>query len=252
MVEAAAGRVGVVKPQVSFFERYGSAGFAALEDGHGGRPQRPASSSSPTRSAATSARRWMPTARRGSHPGSPLEADAMTANPFLGVGTLDGHASHSPRRRARASSSSPPRATPRPSRRSARSARDGSDGLGERRSPRSRSATPTSRRDGEWASIGFVIGATVDWADAGLRPSVRPRRSSARDSVIRAPDPPISPVASARWRRASSRARAAASSKPARSGSARRSRRARANTVVPVADQPTATPMGLRPKPPVR
>src|SRR3546814_13402465 len=32
VVEAAAGRVGVVKPQVAFFERYGSAGFAALED----------------------------------------------------------------------------------------------------------------------------------------------------------------------------------------------------------------------------
>ena len=32
VVDAAAGRVGIVKPQVSFFERYGSAGFAALED----------------------------------------------------------------------------------------------------------------------------------------------------------------------------------------------------------------------------
>lgn len=31
-VEAAAGRVGFVKPQVSFFERFGSAGFAALEE----------------------------------------------------------------------------------------------------------------------------------------------------------------------------------------------------------------------------
>lgn len=31
-VDAAAGRVGIVKPQVAFFERFGSAGFAALED----------------------------------------------------------------------------------------------------------------------------------------------------------------------------------------------------------------------------
>ena len=31
-VDAAAGRVGFIKPQVSFFERFGSAGFAALED----------------------------------------------------------------------------------------------------------------------------------------------------------------------------------------------------------------------------
>ena len=31
-VEAAAGRVGVVKPQAAFYERYGAAGFAALEE----------------------------------------------------------------------------------------------------------------------------------------------------------------------------------------------------------------------------
>ena len=31
VVEAAAGRVGIVKPQVAFFERFGSHGFAALE-----------------------------------------------------------------------------------------------------------------------------------------------------------------------------------------------------------------------------
>ena len=31
VVDAAAGRVGIVKPQISFFERYGAAGFIALE-----------------------------------------------------------------------------------------------------------------------------------------------------------------------------------------------------------------------------
>ena len=31
-VEAAVGRAAIVKPQVSFFERFGSAGFAALEE----------------------------------------------------------------------------------------------------------------------------------------------------------------------------------------------------------------------------
>ena len=31
MVEASAGRVGIVKPQIAFFERLGAAGFAALE-----------------------------------------------------------------------------------------------------------------------------------------------------------------------------------------------------------------------------
>ena len=74
---------------MSFFERYGSAGFAALED------------------VLTAARAAglivIADAKRGDigstmdayaeawlTPGSPLEADAMTANPFLGVGTLDG------------------------------------------------------------------------------------------------------------------------------------------------------------------
>ncbi|WP_317451953.1 orotidine-5'-phosphate decarboxylase [Microbacterium sp. NIBRBAC000506063] len=32
VVESAAGRAGVVKPQVAFFEAFGSAGFAALEE----------------------------------------------------------------------------------------------------------------------------------------------------------------------------------------------------------------------------
>ena len=32
VVEAVAGRAGIVKPQVAFFERYGAAGYAALED----------------------------------------------------------------------------------------------------------------------------------------------------------------------------------------------------------------------------
>ncbi|HEY2556987.1 MAG TPA: orotidine-5'-phosphate decarboxylase, partial [Diaminobutyricibacter sp.] len=32
VVDAVAGRAGIVKPQVAFFERYGAAGYAALED----------------------------------------------------------------------------------------------------------------------------------------------------------------------------------------------------------------------------
>ena len=89
MVDAAAGRVGIVKPQVSFFERYGSAGFAALED--------------VLAAARAAGLIVIADAKRGDigttmdayaeawlTPGSPLEADAMTVNPFLGVGTLEG------------------------------------------------------------------------------------------------------------------------------------------------------------------
>lgn len=88
-VEAAAGRAGVVKPQVAFFERYGSAGFAALEA---------------TISAARQAGLFViADAKRGDigstvdaygdawlAPGSPLEADAMTAYAYQGLGSLSG------------------------------------------------------------------------------------------------------------------------------------------------------------------
>jgi orotidine-5'-phosphate decarboxylase len=87
VVEAAAGRAGVVKPQVSFFERFGSRGFAALED---------------VMSAARSAGLLVVAdAKRGDigttmagyaqawlEPGAPLEADALTISPYLGGGSL--------------------------------------------------------------------------------------------------------------------------------------------------------------------
>ena len=87
VVEAAADRVGVVKPQVAFFERFGSAGFAALED---------------VMSAARAAGLIViADAKRGDigstmagyvsawlEPGSPLEADAVTVSPYLGPDSL--------------------------------------------------------------------------------------------------------------------------------------------------------------------
>ena len=87
VVEAAAPRVAVVKPQVAFFERFGSAGFAALEE---------------VMSAARAAGLIvLADAKRGDigttmdayaaawlTPGAPLEADAITVSPYLGVGAL--------------------------------------------------------------------------------------------------------------------------------------------------------------------
>jgi orotidine-5'-phosphate decarboxylase len=89
VVDAAAGRVAVVKPQVAFFERFGAAGFAALED---------------VISAGRSAGLLViADGKRGDigstvdaygdawlAPGSPLEADAMTAYAYQGLGSLDG------------------------------------------------------------------------------------------------------------------------------------------------------------------
>ena len=84
VVGAASGRVGIVKPQVAFFERHGAAGYLALE----------------TVIAAARAADLLviADAKRGDvglsvqaygeawlTPGSPLESDAMTVSPFLGV-----------------------------------------------------------------------------------------------------------------------------------------------------------------------
>jgi orotidine-5'-phosphate decarboxylase len=87
VVEAAAGRVGIVKPQVAFFERFGSAGFAALED--------------VLRAAREAGLLVIADAKRGDigstmdgyaaawlTSGSPLEADAVTLSPYLGPDSL--------------------------------------------------------------------------------------------------------------------------------------------------------------------
>jgi len=87
VVEASAGRVGVVKPQVAFFERFGAAGFAALED--------------VLRAARDAGLVVIADAKRGDigstmdgyaaawlSAGSPLEADAVTLNPYLGADSL--------------------------------------------------------------------------------------------------------------------------------------------------------------------
>jgi orotidine-5'-phosphate decarboxylase len=87
VVEAAAGRVALVKPQVAFFERYGSAGFAALED--------------VLASARAAGVLTIADAKRGDIgssvsaygeawllPGSSLEADAVTVTAYTGTGAL--------------------------------------------------------------------------------------------------------------------------------------------------------------------
>lgn len=87
VVEAAAGKVGTVKPQVAFYERFGSAGYAALE--------------TVLASARSAGLLVIADVKRGDvgtsveayaqawlTPGSPLESDAMTASAFQGVGSL--------------------------------------------------------------------------------------------------------------------------------------------------------------------
>jgi orotidine-5'-phosphate decarboxylase len=87
VVEAAAGRVGVVKPQVAFFERYGSAGFAALEE------VMAAARAAGLLVIADAKRGDIGTTMDGYAAawlaaGSPLEADAVTLSPYLGPDSL--------------------------------------------------------------------------------------------------------------------------------------------------------------------
>ena len=167
VVDAAAGEVGLVKPQVSFFERYGSAGFAALEE--------------VIASARAAGLVVIADAKRGDigstmdayaaawlTPGSPLEADAVTVSPFLGVGALEGAFDLAERHDKGVFVLA---ATSNPEALALQRARGGSTGtvsaeIVSEISDRNARTTPT----GEWASLGLVIGATVDWADAGLAP----------------------------------------------------------------------------------
>ena len=166
VVEAAAGRVGVVKPQVSFFECYGSAGFAALE--------------AVIAAARAAGLLVIADAKRGDigttmdayaqawlTPGSPLEADALTVNPFLGTGTLEGTFDLAERAAkgvfVLAATSNPDAFTAQRARLT--SGETVSGAIVREVSARSAHTTP----EGHWASLGFVVGATVDWTDAGLR-----------------------------------------------------------------------------------
>jgi orotidine-5'-phosphate decarboxylase len=86
-VEAASGRAGIVKPQVAFFERHGSAGYEALE--HTLLAAREAGllviADAKRGDLGTSVEAY---AQSWLTPGAPLEADAMTVSAFQGVGSL--------------------------------------------------------------------------------------------------------------------------------------------------------------------
>ena len=87
-VEALAGEVAVLKPQVAFFEAHGSAGLAVLErmiaaaQAAGALVLADAKRGDIGSTMAAYARAWLAD-------GSPLAADAVTLSPYLGVGALD-------------------------------------------------------------------------------------------------------------------------------------------------------------------
>jgi orotidine-5'-phosphate decarboxylase len=164
VVDAAAGRVGIVKPQVSFFERWGSAGFAALEDvlaaarAAGLIVIADAKRGDIGTTMDAYARAWLT-------PGSPLEADALTVSPYLGVGalhsTFDLALSVDKGVFVLAATSNPEAHDLQ----AARIARRTSVAAAVAREVANYGARFT---DGGWTSLGLVIGATVDLDASGL------------------------------------------------------------------------------------
>ena len=166
-VEAAAGRAGLVKPQVSFFERYGAAGFAALEEvlaaarAAGLLVIADAKRGDIGSTMADYAQAWLPA-------GAPLEADALTVNPYLGIGALEGAFAladqHDKGLFVLAATSNPEAEVLQRS--ISETGRAVSADIVSVVSARNTEHTPA----GEWGSFGFVIGATVDAVEAGLTP----------------------------------------------------------------------------------
>jgi orotidine-5'-phosphate decarboxylase len=166
VVDASIGRVGVVKPQLAFFERHGATGYIVLEevlataraagllviaDGKRG-------DIGSTVDAAGEA--WL-------QPGSPLEADAMTVVAYQGLGSLDPVLARADRE---AKGVFVLAATSNPEARQTQRARreDGATvaaGIAAEVAERSGGQLDST---GQLGSIGLVIGATVALSDFGL------------------------------------------------------------------------------------
>ncbi|WEK14314.1 MAG: orotidine-5'-phosphate decarboxylase [Candidatus Microbacterium phytovorans] len=178
VVSAAAGRVGVVKPQVSFFERFGSAGYAALED--------------VLRAAREAGLLVIADAKRGDigttmgayaaawlASGSPLEADAVTVSPYLGVGG-DGLV-EGPLASTFALAAQERKgvfvlaATSNPGAAALQGARVAGRGTVASYVAEEVARADLDRGPDEWASLGLVVGATVDIAAAGITETIAAR-----------------------------------------------------------------------------
>jgi orotidine-5'-phosphate decarboxylase len=172
VVEATAGRAGIVKPQVAFFERHGSAGYAALER--------------VLAAARDAGLLVIADAKRGDigstvdaygaawlAPDSPLCADAVTLTAYTGVGSLDGvraaaeawgagvfvlAATSNPEARELQRAVLPADAPADAARTVARGIQDAAVAANG----------PLDDASADPGAFGLVIGATVDAADAGL------------------------------------------------------------------------------------
>ncbi|GAA3021224.1 orotidine-5'-phosphate decarboxylase [Microbacterium dextranolyticum] len=175
-VDAARGRAGIVKPQVAFFERYGSAGFAALEEVIA------AARAADLLVIADAKRGDIGTTMDGYaeawlRPGAPLESDAVTLSPYLGTDAL--HAAltmaleHDKGAFVLAATSNPEAAALQKAR------------VDEEETVAERVAHDVAARNigapGSLGPIGLVVGATVD------------RRAFGLDDIVLAGTPILAP-----------------------------------------------------------
>ncbi|KAM9865419.1 Orotidine 5'-phosphate decarboxylase [Leucobacter aridicollis] len=170
VVAAAAGVAACVKPQISFYERFGSAGFAALE-----RVLADARDAGLLIVAdvkrgdigstfAAYAEAWLA-------PGSPLEADAMTVAPYMGFDTLAGAF---PYVRSHGKGLFVLAATSNPEARDVQTAVRG-DGqtLAASMVASANAFNAAEHPAGSVGSVGVVLGATLTLADFGIDTTVR-------------------------------------------------------------------------------
>jgi len=166
VVDAVAGGAGILKPQVAFFERHGAAGYSALED--------------VLATARAAGLLVIADVKRGDvgtsvdaygeawlTPGGPLEADAMTAVAYQGLGSLDGVLARAAESGkgvfVLAATSNPEGAAVQQARRA-----DGNSvAAGVVADVRGRNGSAPGL-----GSIGVVLGATVRLADYGIEPEL--------------------------------------------------------------------------------
>lgn len=171
VIEAAAGIAACVKPQVAFFERFGSAGFVALE-----RVLQDAREAGVLviadvkrgdigSSFAAYADAWLA-------PGSPLEADAMTVTAYQGFGSLAGAFEHV---REHGKGIFVLAATSNPEALEVQQARR-ADGRTVARAMLDDAAAFTSPGDTQVGSVGVVLGATLALEDFGIDTAEPPAR----------------------------------------------------------------------------
>lgn len=160
VIESAAGRVGIVKPQVGYFERFGSAGFAALEqviaDAH----------AAGLTVIADAKRGDIGTTMEGYAAAwlgdGPLGCDAMTSSPYQGFDALEPAFD---RAESTASTVFVLCATSNPDAPGIQGAQ-----LGGRSLP-SIVAERARERSGNDYTVGLVVGATRSLAESGLTES---------------------------------------------------------------------------------